>query len=76
MKVLAIQGHPEAGSLGTALAEAYADGARSAGHEVRELRIRELDFDPVLHDRSNRFEDAEADIQSARESILWAEHLI
>ncbi len=74
--VLIIQGHPEADSFGTALADAYAAGARDAGHEVRELRLRELEFDPLLRSREARGGEAEPCITEARDSIVWAEHLV
>jgi putative NADPH-quinone reductase len=38
-----IQGHPDAKHFGHALAEAYAQGATAAGHEIRQLRVAELD---------------------------------
>ena len=76
MKVLVIHGHPEATSFGTALASAYEDGARGACHDVRSLKLSEMDFDPVLRGRGHRFEAAEPDIEAAREAIAWAEHLV
>ena len=48
-QLLLIQGHPDpaGGHLCHALAQAYADGAREAGHEVRTLDVAQLDF-PLL----------------------------
>ena len=75
-KILIIHGHPEAGSLGSALADACATSARDAGHDVREIRLRDLEVDPVLRDRGARFADLEPCIVEARESIEWAQHLV
>src|SRR5256885_10376260 len=47
--ILIILGHPSASSLCAGLADAYAQGARDSGAEVRLLRLGELDFDPLLH---------------------------
>lgn len=49
MNITIIQGHPDAGSrhLCHALADTYADGARSAGHAVRVIDIGKLEF-PLL----------------------------
>ena len=48
-RILIIVGHPDGSPkrLCRALADAYAEGARSAGHEVRLLDIATLDF-PIL----------------------------
>ena len=76
MNILTIHGHPEADSFGAALADAFVEGGRSAGHDVRVLSLRDLDFDPVLRHRSKRFEDVEPDILAARASITWADHIM
>jgi putative NADPH-quinone reductase len=77
-RILILQGHPDAGGghLGHALADAYADGARSAGHEVRRVDIASLDF-PLLR----RAEDWEhgtvpPGLAAAQADIAWAEHLV
>lgn len=77
-KVAIIQGHPtpDGGHFCHALAEAYAHGARDAGHEVRTVIVAELDF-PLL--RSKDAWQAGAPpvvIQEAQETIRWAEHLV
>lgn len=48
-RILILQGHPDPTErhLGHALADAYAEGARSAGHDVRTVTIASLDF-PLL----------------------------
>ena len=48
MKILVIQGSPDAGSYSHELATAYADEARSAEHDVRMIDLATEDFDPVL----------------------------
>ena len=45
MKILVIQGSPDAGSYSHELATAYADEARSAGHDVRMIDLATEDFD-------------------------------
>ncbi len=47
--IVIIQGHPDpaGGHLCHALAQAYAEGAREAGHEVTEIPVAKIDF-PLL----------------------------
>ncbi|MBX3620659.1 MAG: NAD(P)H-dependent oxidoreductase [Rhizobacter sp.] len=77
-RILIIQGHPDAGAAHFchALATAYADGARAAGHSVQTLDVARLDF-PLLRSK------AEWDsgplppaLKPAQEAIRWAEHIV
>jgi putative NADPH-quinone reductase len=76
-KILILNGHPDAAGKGLchALAEAYADGARETGHEVRRIDVAGLDFG-FLHSQAE-FEQgkAPAAIVAAQQDILWADHL-
>ena len=47
-RILVILGHPTSNSFCGALAERYAQSAVRAGHEVRQLFLGAMDFDPVL----------------------------
>lgn len=71
MKVLVIDGHPRADSLCAALVQAYVAGARDAGHEVAELRVRDLEFDPNYMRQS-----AEDSILMSRMRIQESDHLV
>ena len=53
-RILVIQGHPDASArhFGHALADAYMEAARGAGHEVEQVAIAELDF-PLLRSRES-----------------------
>lgn len=75
-KILVILGHPNANSFNNALAERYADGAREGGHEVRILKLGELQFDPILRHGYQQRQELESDLQSAWEDIQWAQHLV
>jgi putative NADPH-quinone reductase len=77
-RILVIQGHPDhsAPHFGHALAEAYARGAREAGHELRSLEVATLDF-PLLRNKAEWEAGAlPAELRSAQSSIGWAEHLV
>jgi len=77
-RITIIQGHPDPDRqhLGYALANAYADGARTAGHEVRLIEVARLDF-PWLRSKAD-FEERKPPevIIEAQDAIRWAEHLV
>ncbi|WP_277760498.1 NAD(P)H-dependent oxidoreductase [Pseudomonas sp. A34-9] len=74
-RILLILGHPSPTSLCAALADRYAQSALEAGHEVRQLRLGEMDFDPVLREGYQQLQALESDLSAAQSDILWAEHL-
>ncbi len=47
-KILIINGHPDKESFNYGISEAYKKGAKSSEAEVKEIRIRELEFNPNL----------------------------
>jgi putative NADPH-quinone reductase len=76
--ILLIQGHPDCSErhLCHALEDAYLNGARKAGHEVRQINVAKLDF-PLL--RSQREWDSgmlPPSLGASQDDILWAEHLV
>lgn len=74
-RILLILGHPGATSFCAALAERYAQSALDAGHQVRQLRLGEMVFDPVLRQGYQQVQALEEDLSRAQSDILWAEHL-
>jgi putative NADPH-quinone reductase len=74
-RILLILGHPSGASFCAALAERYVQSAIDAGHEVRQLRLGELDFDPVLREGYRQIQALEEALSVAQSDILWAEHL-
>lgn len=76
MRITVIDGHPDRGSYGEALARAYVDGARAGGHEVRVFRLRDLKFDPILHGGFKAPLPLEPDLAEARDAIRWCQHFV
>lgn len=74
-RILVILGHPASNSFCGALAERYAQSAARAGHEVRQLFLGAMDFDPVLREGYQQVQPLEADLRRAQADIVWAEHL-
>lgn len=75
-RILIIDGHPDAypAHFVHALASAYAKGA--AGHDVKTVRIADLDF-PVLRDPREWLEQPPPiSILAVQKQMEWAEHLV
>ena len=77
-RILIIQGHPDAagGHLCHALALAYTEGARNAGHALRLVDVARLDF-PLLRSQKEWTEGAlPPALAPVQQDILWADHLV
>jgi putative NADPH-quinone reductase len=76
-RILIIRGHPD--RAGThfchALADSYADGARAAGHEVRDVAVAGLDFAPLGSPLEWEQAAPEA-VRQQQADIAWAEHMV
>lgn len=76
--ILIIQGHPDGSQphLCHALAAAYADASRQAGHAVRSVDIGALDF-PLLRSKADWDQGAVPPaLAQVQEDIRWAQHLV
>lgn len=75
-KIALINGHPNNESFNFALAEAYKKGAENSGAEIKEIIIRDLDFNPNLQFGYQKRIELEPDLIKAWEIIQWADHLV
>ncbi|MEZ5818211.1 MAG: NAD(P)H-dependent oxidoreductase [Hyphomicrobiaceae bacterium] len=75
-RIAVIVGHPRQGTYCDALAEAYATGARSAGHQVEVLKTARMTFDPILREAYVRAQPLEPDLADAHRAIMAADHLV
>ena len=77
-RIAIIQGHPDprGNHFGHALAQAYAQGAEAAGHELRRIEVAQLEF-PLLRTKEE-FEKGTPpeSIREAQQTIRWADHLV
>ena len=74
--ILVILAHPQSKSYCAALAQAYADGARTAGAEVRQVNLAELAFNPLGSGSHEKPLELEPVLKQAQADIQWAEHLV
>lgn len=75
-KILIINGHPDKESFNYGLSQAYKNGANKSNAAVKEINIRELDFNPNLQFGYRKRPELEPDLLIAQEMIKWANHLV
>lgn len=77
-RILILDGHPDtrARHLVHTLAQAYADGARSEGHWVRQVSIGSLEFPILRSEHEWKTSPLPPALANAQQDILWCEHLV
>jgi putative NADPH-quinone reductase len=76
-RIAVILGHPDPGpSLCRSLADAYAEGAQGAGHEVRRIDAASLEVGFLRSARDFHSGEAPAWVDAAQGVLSWAEHLV
>ncbi|GLR17235.1 NAD(P)H-dependent oxidoreductase [Portibacter lacus] len=74
--ILIVNGHPDKESYNFALAEAYKNGASSTDAVVKEIVIRDLEFNPNLAFGYRKRTELEPDLLEAQEKLKWADHIV
>jgi len=76
-RIVIVQGHPDASltHFCHALADAYAKGAKAAGHEVTHLDVAEIAPEPLASEADFHTEPGGA-MEDARAAIRAADHLV
>jgi NAD(P)H dehydrogenase (quinone) len=75
-RIMIVVGHPQSSSFCGGLAEAYRDGAESAGHEVKLFALANMKFDPILRSGFRQVQPLEPDLQAAYECMTACDHLV
>lgn len=75
-KIAIINGHPNRDSFNFGVAKAYRAGAIETGAEVKEIVIKDLNFNPNLKFGYQKRMELEPDLLKAWEIIQWADHLV
>lgn len=73
--ILVINAHPREGSLSDALADAYVRGTKDITCKVKYVKLRDLNFDPILR-TTYRKNELEPDLKTMQEKISWCNHLV
>jgi len=75
-KILIIQGNPVKNSFCDALAESYKKGAIRVNADVKEVHVREIEFDPCLPFGYKKEVELEQGLIDTQHLIKWADHLV
>lgn len=77
-RILVLDGHPDAdpARFCHALADAYAAGATAAGHEVRRVRLCDLDFPDLTRRDDWQAGAAPPAVAAVQQDITWAQHIV
>ncbi len=75
-KIFILLGNPDKDTYGGHFADAYEQGAKDAGHEVRRTNIGDLVFDPILHKGYKEIQVLEPDLLKVQEDIKWCNHFV
>ncbi len=75
-KILIILGNTKTNGFGKAIIDTYEKSAKSAGHNVKRVNLRDLKFNPVLLEGSYRGDKLEPDLINLQKDIKWADHLV
>lgn len=77
-RIIIIDGHPDPdrGRLVHALADAYAAGARRAGHQIHRIDLAGLDFSDLTSRAEWEGPAPVGDIAEVQGAIAWANHVV
>ncbi len=74
--ILLILGHPNDDSMSHKIMDRYKISATGSGATVREIIVRNLNFQPILFKGYKRTDALEDDILKAQDDITWAQHVV
>ena len=75
-KILIVQGNPDKNSFCDALAESYKKGALRTNADVKEIHVREIEFNPNLAFGYKKRVELEQGLIESQHLIKWADHLV
>ncbi|MEM9705011.1 MAG: NAD(P)H-dependent oxidoreductase [Pseudomonadota bacterium] len=76
MKLVALDGHPGRSGTSSRLLRAYCEGAQDTGWDVDNIVLRDMAFDPILHEGYRERQEWEPDLEAAVSAIKACDHLV
>lgn len=75
-KIVIINGNPDTKSFCHAIQNSYKKGAEQARHEVKELTLSDMSFNPNLAYGYRKRTDLEPDLLDAWDKLKWSDHIV
>lgn len=76
-RIFVLDGHPAETSISRQLAQAYVDGARAKGHEVRVMHLKDMNFDPDYGFGGYKtHKPLEPQLEDFMQSLEWSDHFV
>ncbi len=76
-RICMVHCHPGKASFNNALADAYEQAAKMAGHELTRFNLYDMQFDPILRlSDEGQPQPLEPDLIALRDCINWSNHLV
>ena len=76
MKIFALDAHPGVEGLSKELLTAYLKGASTTGAEIEKMALRDMTFDPILHEGYRKRQGWEPDLERAVAAIMACDHFV
>ena len=77
-KILILDGHPYDQSFCAAITQSYAQNAKNnhPATQIEFLKLRDMQFDPILRAGYKKIQELEPDLQKAQQLLKWCDHLV
>lgn len=75
-KILVLLGHPNSDTFSGAIARTYAAAAAEADHDVVQVNLGEIGFDPILHKGYKEIQELEPDLVQLQNQFKEADHIV
>jgi putative NADPH-quinone reductase len=76
MKILIINGHPDAKSYSAAITAEFTKNLDKQRHQIENLELGKMKFDPVLRFGYRQKMPPNADIERSQQLLKWADHMV
>ena len=77
-KILILDGHPYDQSFCAAITQSYAQNTKNnhPDTQIEFLKLRDMQFDPILRAGYKKIQELEPDLQKAQQLLKWCDHLV
>jgi NAD(P)H dehydrogenase (quinone) len=76
MKIFLLNGNNQSKSLSNAICAKYVEVAEKSGHQIQQLNIADMKFDPVLNEGYHEIQPLETCLEDFQNKLLWCERIV